>query len=134
MSINRRNFLKKTSLSTAAIASTPLFSGYDSEVNNLSPSGGLYMGDFAAQKLSKIRAAFIGLGSRGGGHLNFFAGLPGAEVVAISDLYEDKVKEKLKNVANDLKISAQRVSYIQKQICIKLKDKFQLKYSHVTKS
>ena len=76
MSINRRNFLKKTSLSTAAIASTPLFSGYDSEVNNLSPSGGLYMGDFAAQKLSKIRAAFIGVGSRGGGHLNFFAGLP----------------------------------------------------------
>ena len=98
MSINRRNFLKKTSLSTAAIASTPLFSGYDSEVNNLCPSGGLYMGDFAAQKLSKIRAAFIGVGSRGGGHLNFFAGLPGTEVVAISDLYEDKVKEKLKMV------------------------------------
>ena len=53
------------------------------------------MGDHAAPKLSKIRAAFIGLGSRGVGHLKFFAGLPGTEVVAISDLYEDNVKEKL---------------------------------------
>ena len=55
------------------------------------------MGDFAAQKLSKIRAAFIGVG-REGRTPEFFAGLPGTEVVAISDLYEDKVKEKLKMV------------------------------------
>jgi predicted dehydrogenase len=53
------------------------------------------MGDHAAPKLSKIRSAFIGVGSRGEEHLKFFAGLPGTEVVAISDLYEDKVKEKM---------------------------------------
>ena len=94
MSINRRNFLKKTSLSTAALAATPLLSSCDPEVNSPAPSGGLYMGDHAAPKLSKIRAAFIGVGSRGGGHLKFFAGLPGTEVVAISDLYEDNVKQK----------------------------------------
>ena len=95
MSINRRNFLKKTSLSTAALASVPLLTNCESEVNSQAPSGGLYMGDHAAPKLSKIRAAFIGAGSRGVGHLKFFAGLPGTEVVAISDLYEDNVKEKL---------------------------------------
>ena len=33
-----------------------------------------------------------------GGHLKFFAGLPGTEVVALSDLYEDKVNEKLSMV------------------------------------
>ena len=98
MSINRRNFLKNTTLSTAALATTPLFPGCDTEVNNLNPSGGLYMGDYAAKKLSKIRAAFIGAGKRGGAHIDFFAGLSGTEVVAISDLYEDKVKEKLEIV------------------------------------
>jgi predicted dehydrogenase len=44
------------------------------------------------------------VGSRGGGHLKFFAGLPGTEVVAISDLYEDNVKQKLgmvKEMADD---------------------------------
>ncbi len=47
------------------------------------------MGDFAAPKLNTVRAAFIGVGARGPSHLKFFAGLPGTEVVAISDLYED---------------------------------------------
>ena len=56
------------------------------------------MGDHAAPKISNIKAAFIGVGSRGGGHLKFFAGLPGTEVVAISDLFEDNVKQKLKMV------------------------------------
>ncbi len=52
------------------------------------------MGDFAAPKLDTIRAAFIGVGARGGYHLKFLAALPGTEVVAISDLYEDLVREK----------------------------------------
>ena len=94
MSINRRNFLKKTSLSTAAIASVPFYSSCEPFVKSQSPSGGIYMGDHAASKISNIKAAFIGVGSRGGEHLKFFAGLPGTEVVAISDLFEDNVKQK----------------------------------------
>jgi predicted dehydrogenase len=104
MSINRRNFLKKTSLSTAALAATTLLTNCESEVKSQAPSGGAYMGGFAAPKLSNVKAAFIGVGSRGGGHLKFFAGLPGTEVVAISDLYEDNVKQKLgmvKEMADD---------------------------------
>ncbi len=102
MKIDRRNFIRKTSLSTAALA-TPLLSQYDTSLDQSAPSGGTYMGGHAVSKLSNIRAAFIGLGSRGGGHLNFFAGLPGTEVVAVSDLYQDNVKEKLeglKQIAN----------------------------------
>ena len=95
MSLNRRNFIKKTSISTAALASVSLLANCDSELKTQSPSGGVYMGDHSARKLNKVRAAFIGLGSRGGGNLKFFAGLPGTEVVALSDLYQDNVKEKL---------------------------------------
>ena len=95
MSLNRRNFIKKTSISTAALASVSLLANCDSELKIQAPSGGVYMGDHSARKLNKVRAAFIGLGSRGGGHLKFFAGLPGTEVVALSDLYQDNVNEKL---------------------------------------
>jgi len=56
-------------------------------------SEGTYMGDYAAPKLSTVRAAFIGVGNRGGDHLKFLASLDGTEVVAISDLYEDNVRK-----------------------------------------
>ena len=95
MSLNRRNFIKKTTISTAAIASVSLMANCESDLKTQVPSGGVYMGDHSAPKLNKVRAAFIGVGKRGAGHLKFFSGLPGAEVVAISDLYQDNVKEKL---------------------------------------
>ena len=59
------------------------------------PFQSIYMGDHAAPKLETIRAAFIGVGARGGTHLKFFAALEGTEVVAICDLYEDLVKQKV---------------------------------------
>lgn len=59
------------------------------------PFQSTYMGDHAAPKLETIRAAFIGVGARGGTHLKFFAALEGTEVVAICDLYEDLVKQKV---------------------------------------
>ena len=52
-----------------------------------------YMGDFEAPKLKNIRAAFIGVGARGGDHMSFFGKLDGTEIVAISDLYEDHVRK-----------------------------------------
>jgi predicted dehydrogenase len=94
MGNNRRNFIKKISLSTAALATTSMFSHNAKAVSSRSKSA-QYMGGFAAPKLETIRAAFIGVGYRGGDHLKFFASLPGTEVVAISDLYEDNIKEKI---------------------------------------
>lgn len=89
--INRRNFIKKTSLSAAAVSVMPNYLQAGIE----RPSQSSYMGDFAAPKLKNVRAAFIGVGARGGGHVKFFASLPNTEVVAICDVYEDLVKQKV---------------------------------------
>lgn len=95
--LNRRSFLKKTSLSGVGFAMGGLLTGRA----NAAPTrqvGEQYMGGFAAPKIETIRTAFIGVGARGGDHLKFSASLPGTEVVAISDLYEDNVN-KWKDVA-----------------------------------
>ena len=92
--INRRKFIQKTSMASAAVGVSSFLT---SPINAQStrPQSSTYMGDFAAPPLNTVRAAFIGVGARGGTHLKFFAGLPNTEVVAISDLYEDLVNEKL---------------------------------------
>ena len=87
---DRRKFIKTTSLS-AAFASTPSLYSFKSRSSDQK-----YMGDFASPKLKNIKAAFIGVGYRGKGHLNLFASLTGTEVVAISDLYEDNIKASMK--------------------------------------
>ena len=97
--LNRRNFIKKTSLSSAAIfsASSSLSGlGYkerDSESN--------YMGDFVAPKIDNIKAAFIGVGARGTGHAKQIASINGTEVVAICDLYKD-LAERSKNNCTEI--------------------------------
>ena len=84
----RRNFIKKSSLSAAAFVTAPLLAN-NTQLELVRPAIGSYMGGYAAPKLETVRAAFIGVGNRGPGHLQFFASLPNTEVVAISDLYED---------------------------------------------
>jgi len=87
--IDRRNFLRKTTMSGAAIVAGSVLPGCTT-IKEVPASEGAYMGDYAAPKLSNVRAAFIGVGNRGGDHLKFLASLDGTEVVGISDLYEDK--------------------------------------------
>ncbi len=91
--LDRRDFIRKTALSGAAIAISPLLSSCAEGEEKIPGSGGKYMGGFAAPKLNNIRAAFIGVGARGGYHMQFLAMLPNTEVVAISDLYEDNVRK-----------------------------------------
>ena len=95
-SLNRRNFLKKTTLSAASLylASTSLACTQENEAN---PSGGTYMGDFQAPKLDKVRIAMIGVGARGSGHARQLAAIEGTEIVAIADLYEDLVDRSVRN-------------------------------------
>ena len=84
--INRRNFIKKTSLSGAAIATaSALSSSQYKERDKMSQ----YMGDFSAPKHDKVKVAFIGVGARGTGHAKQLASIEGTEVVGICDLYED---------------------------------------------
>ena len=86
--LGRRNFIKKASLTGAAVATGGVLSAC-ADQHLVVPSTGTYMGDYAAPKLEKIRAAFIGVGARGGTHMQFLAKLDNTEIVAISDLYED---------------------------------------------
>ena len=87
--LNRRKFLKKSSLSAASLyMASNLACSQESENR---PSEGTYMGDFAAPKLDTVRIAIIGVGARGSGHAKQLAAIEGTEIVAISDLYEDLV-------------------------------------------
>ena len=89
-SINRRNFIKKTSLSAASfyLATNASCTGIDQRPS----SGGSYMGNFAAPKLETVKIAVIGVGARGSGHARQLAAIEGTEIIAISDLYEDLVE------------------------------------------
>ncbi|TXF91836.1 Gfo/Idh/MocA family oxidoreductase [Neolewinella aurantiaca] len=97
---SRRNFLKKSSLSGAALVAGGLLSDCTA-AKQVPAREGEYMGDYAAPPIPDLRAAFIGVGARGGYHLKFLAGLPNTRVVAISDLYEDNVM-KWKKVAEEV--------------------------------
>lgn len=85
---NRRNFLKKSTL--GAVAASTLSISCQENMSKSSP--GKYMGDFAAKPYDNVKAAFIGLGARGPGHLKNFSTLENTQVVGLCDLYEDNVK------------------------------------------
>lgn len=92
--LDRRDFLKKTSLSAAGLVAASALPAC-AEPQSERPANSMYMGGFAAPKLNTIRVAAIGVGARGPSHLRFLSKLDGCEIVAISDLYEDLVmKEK----------------------------------------
>ena len=83
---SRRRFIKKSGLSAVSLFAASSLAR--SEEYEKSPSGGEYMGDFAAPKLDLIRIAIIGVGGRGFGHAKQLASIEGTEIVAISDLHE----------------------------------------------
>ena len=87
--LNRRNFIKKSSLSAASLYMASAIACSQEKEN--SSSGGVYMGDFAAPKLEKIKIAIIGVGARGSGHAKQLASIAGTEIVGIADLYKDLV-------------------------------------------
>ena len=90
--MKRRNFIRSASLGTVSIASMGFSSLQECTPR---PIESKYMGGFAAEAKATIKAAFIGLGYRGNDHLRNFASLPGTEVVALCDLYQDNVEAKL---------------------------------------
>ncbi len=89
--LDRRNFIKKASLSSAALTLGGMLPTY-SKNHPFFDHSGSYMGDYAAPKLDVVRIAVIGVGARGSGHATQLATIAGTEIVAISDLYEDLAK------------------------------------------
>ena len=94
-SINRRNFIKKSSLSAASFYVAANLKLGNEEITER-PKTAQYMGDFAAPKLDKVRIAIIGVGARGSGHIKQLATIEGTEIVAICDVYKDLVERSQK--------------------------------------
>ena len=66
-SIDRRNFIKKSSLSAASVYAVGQFKlGEAAQERSIDAK---YMGDFAAPKIENVRIGIIGVGSRGSGHI-----------------------------------------------------------------
>ena len=87
MGVNRRDFLRGTAwMGAAAVAA-----GCASKGMKLC-SGGTMQG-YAAPALKKVRVGFIGLGMRGPGAVHRIAKIPGVEVTALCDLYQERVDE-----------------------------------------
>ena len=86
---NRRDFLKTLGVATAGFAAARAAVSSASAAEGARRTGARYMGDFAAPKLETVRWGMIGVGARGSGHAAQLAQIPGSEIVAISDLYED---------------------------------------------
>ncbi|MBR8770306.1 Glycosyl hydrolase family 109 protein 1 [Porphyromonas levii] len=57
------------------------------------PEGQHHMVNFAAPKMDKVRIGVIGLGMRGPGAVERFCFIPGAEVVALCDIHQDRVEK-----------------------------------------
>ncbi|MEN8229071.1 MAG: Gfo/Idh/MocA family oxidoreductase [Bacteroidota bacterium] len=73
--LNRRRFIRNSAI---GIMGLPLLSN---AYGNIAPS-------------DKIRVAHIGMGNMGGGHLNWFAGFPDVETVALCDVDKIRLSEK----------------------------------------
>ena len=89
---SRRNFLKGTAwMGVAAMA----MDCFGNPVKLTAPVGAPMQG-FALKPMKKVRVACVGVGSRGAGAVHRIAMIPGTEVVAIADLFQDRIDRQLK--------------------------------------
>ncbi len=89
--LDRRHFLKKTSLVAAAIS----ILSYTFFVQLDFPLGATYMADFAATKLEVVRAAFVGVEREGGN----FSWVQGEQLHALYEKYDHPLYKRLNQAA-----------------------------------
>tara|TARA_B100001057_G_scaffold431680_1_gene459338 strand:- start:8326 stop:9738 length:1413 start_codon:yes stop_codon:yes gene_type:complete len=96
---SRRKFIKKSGISAIASIGTSVILNNSCEDDiSISQSQGKYMGDFSAPKIKNIKAAFIGVGSRGIGHVNNFKTHKDTEILSVCDLYKKRVENLTKKL------------------------------------
>ena len=89
---NRRDFLKGTAwMGLAAMAA-----GCSSNPLRFFGPSGAPMQGFTLRPKKKVRVACVGVGSRGAGAVHRIAMIPGTRVVAIADLFQDRIDKQLK--------------------------------------
>ncbi len=92
MESNRREFLRGTAwMGMAAMAA-----GCSSNPFKFFGTCGAPMQGFALKPMKEVRVACIGVGSRGVGAVHRIAMIPGTRVVAIADLFQDRIDRQLK--------------------------------------
>jgi len=89
---SRRNFLK-------AMAGTSVGLALAGKLQDVAAAP-VPVGGARLKPLEKIRAAFIGVGARGSGHVATMMSLEGVEVVAIADNHEPSLKASVAHVKN----------------------------------
>ena len=107
MKNNRRNFLKLTSLAGLSVVGSGLMKGMTVEsgpINRSDKTNYLQktsiphtqqfnMSGFTAPKLDTVRIGFIGLGSRGPGHVMNMSLLEGVDIKALCDIVPEKAEK-----------------------------------------
>ncbi len=91
---SRRNFLKTIAGTGATLALAREIQA--AETSETAPAAALNIAP--PKPLERIRAAFIGVGARGSGHVDQMMSLEGVEVVAIADNWESSLKAAVDNV------------------------------------
>src|SRR5690606_24977226 len=100
-----RKFLKITGLAGLGVAGGGLLQSFAAEVEPVkhhSRAGSIQsfnMCGYAAPKLETVRVGFIGLGSRGPGHVMNLTKLEGVQIVGLSDLLEEEVQKVNERIA-----------------------------------
>ena len=107
MKKNRRNFLKLTGLAGLSVAGGGILKGMCTGSGDLSKSNNdnlteqakkqrtqkFNMCGYAAPKIETVRIGFIGLGSRGPGHVSNMSLLEGVEIKALCDIVPDEAEK-----------------------------------------
>jgi hypothetical protein len=109
MKNNRREFLKRTGLAGISLVVASIIPAYASGQNvkgksNPDQTKGnqrtqkFNMSGYAAPKLDTVRIGFVGLGSRGPGHVSNMSLLEGVEIKALCDLVPAEVEKVRKRI------------------------------------
>lgn len=100
MASNRRTFIRQAALGgMGAAMGTSAWAAADQAPAR--PENAIYMGGFAAAPIKQVRIALIGVGARGSQHAKQLAAIPGTEIVAISDLYDDLAQKSARTCRNE---------------------------------
>ena len=89
---DRREFLK----SAAWMSAVAMAAGCANNPLKLFGTTGAPMQGFALKPMKKVRVAVIGVGRRGVSALRRISMIPGTEVTAIADLFQDRIDGELK--------------------------------------
>ena len=89
---NRRDFLK----GSAWMGAAAMAAGCTTNPLKLFGTCGAPMQGFAMKPMKEVRVACVGVGARGAGAVHRISMIPGTRVVAIADLFQDRIDRQVK--------------------------------------